>query len=290
MMRWLKLCIVALLFGCTARTPTPTAVLTVATFNLEWLGDGINDRKERTEQDLQRMAEVITELNADLIGIQEVENPQALRRLLRYLPGYEGAVGALGRQQNVGLLYRRTVQVQLLGEYTPLIVEPGRTRPGFVAYCRAGNFDFYVMVVHLKSSSRYDSTEELQQRARELRQRQAEQLARWVDSLLHAGPEQDVLLIGDFNDTPKRKRYPTLQALVEHPSLHFLTADLRSCRYERAYTIDHIVVTTSALQRYKSGSAFVANFYARFPFTVAEQISDHCPVVAQFDVSAPDND
>jgi len=167
MMRWLKLCIVALLFGCTARTPTPTAVLTVATFNLEWLGDGINDRKERTEQDLQRMAEVITELNADLIGIQEVENPQALRRLLRYLPGYEGAVGALGKQQNVGLLYRRTVQVQLLGEYTPLIVEPGRTRPGFLAYCRAGNFDFYVMVVHLKSSSRYDSTEELQQRARD---------------------------------------------------------------------------------------------------------------------------
>lgn len=276
--------------GSGGRHPRQRTVLTIGTFNIEWLGDGQNDRNPRTEEELQKLAAVIRESGADLLGVEEVENERALRRLLRYLPEFDGAVGSLGGQQNVGLIYRRDLQVQVLGEYTPLIVLPGRTRPGFLAYCRAGHADFFLMVVHLKSSSRYDSTEELQELARQLRLQQAQQLARWVDSLLAAGPEQDIVIVGDFNDTPRRRKYPTLTPLVEHPQLAFLTTDLRSCRYERAYTIDHIVVSRSFRARYKEGSAHVVNFYASYPFPEAERLSDHCPVVAQFDVAAPDND
>lgn len=275
-----------------SRQQPQSSVVTLGTFNIEWLGDGIGDRNPRSEEDLQRLAELIRQSGVDILGVQEVENERALQRLLRYLPEFTGVVGSLGGQQNLGLLYRRdrSLVVRGLGEYTPLIVQPGRTRPGLLAYCRAGNADFYLMVVHLKSTSRYDSTRELQELSRQLRLRQAQQLARWVDSLLAAGPEHDVVIVGDFNDTPRRARYPTLTPLVEHPQLEFLTTDLRSCRYERAYTIDHLVVSRSFRKRYVPGSAHVVNFYAQYPFPQAERLSDHCPVVAQFEVTTPDND
>jgi endonuclease/exonuclease/phosphatase family metal-dependent hydrolase len=297
-----RICIVWLLLSLTACQPVrqeparqngealTRQVLTLGTFNIEWLGDGVNDRNPRTDSELQRIAELIRQAGVDILGVQEVENERALQRLLRYLPEFQGAVGSLGGQQNVGILYRRGLEVRILGEYTPLIVQPGRTRPGFVVYCRVGNADFYLMVVHLKSTSRYDSTDELRQLSRQLRLQQAQRLARWVDSLIAAGPEQDVVILGDFNDTPRRRREPTLTPLVDHPALLFLTADLRSCRYERAYTIDHIVVSRSFARRYRTGSAHVVNFYAQYPFPEAERLSDHCPVVAQFDVAAPDND
>ncbi|MCS7176824.1 MAG: endonuclease/exonuclease/phosphatase family protein [Candidatus Kapabacteria bacterium] len=264
--------------------------ITIGTFNIEWLGDGINDRKPRTEEDLRRLGELIRRSGVDLLGVQEVENDRALRRLLRYLPDFEGIVGSLGGQQNLGLLYRRSVQVRSLGEYTPLMVQPGRTRPGLLAYCRAGNADFYLMVVHLKSTSRYDDTPELQVLSRQLRLRQAQRLSQWVDSLLARSRERDIVIVGDFNDTPRRRKYPTLTPLLENPALVFLTAELRSCRYERAYVIDHVVVSSSFRQRFRSGSAHVVNFYAQYPFSEAERLSDHCPVVAQFDVTQPDND
>ena len=50
------------------------------------------------------------------------------------------------------------------------------------------------MVVHFKSSSRYDSTPEMQTEARRMRSAQAEVVSKWVDSLLTHGKEQDVLL------------------------------------------------------------------------------------------------
>lgn len=237
-----------------------------------------------------RLAETIRRSGVDILGLQEVENRRALERLLRFLPEFTGFVGSLGGQQNLALLYRRGLKVQVLGEYTPLMLQPGRTRPGLLAYCQVGKTDFYLMVVHLKSTSRYDSTEQMRQLSRQLRLLQVQHLVRWVDSLYAATSERDVVIVGDFNDTPRRKQYPTLTPLVEHPELVFVTEHLRSCRYARAYTIDHIVVSRSFARRYHDGSAQVVNVYARYPFEQAERLSDHCPVVAQFDVTFPDHE
>ncbi|MCS7170312.1 MAG: hypothetical protein NZ949_06770, partial [Candidatus Kapabacteria bacterium] len=211
---WFLYCLFAALVSCAIiacqsrwQEPAHQALplfdlLTLGTFNIEWRGDGVNDRNPRTEAELQKLAELIRQSGVDLLGIQEIENEQALQRLLRYLPEFRGIVGSLGAQQNVGLLYRRGLEVRIVGEYTPLIVQPGRTRPGFVAYCRAGNADFYFMVVHLKSTSRYDSTPELRELSRRLRLHQVQRLAHWVDSLRATGSDRDIVVVGDFNDTP----------------------------------------------------------------------------------------
>ncbi|GAB1431044.1 hypothetical protein MASR2M18_18780 [Ignavibacteria bacterium] len=264
--------------------------LTVGTFNIAWLGDGHNDREKRDEDDYRAIAGVIRDTKADIIGLEEIENIEAIERVLKYLPGYKAYIGSGGRAQNVGVLYNSTVDVRIEGEYSPIAIEAGRNRPGLVAYCRKGNFDWIMMVVHLKSTSRYDSTERLRKASYLTRSQQAEKIVFWADSIRKSSAEQDVLIVGDFNDFPLRKTNPTLLPVLADPSLEFLTMNMSSCKYENMKSIDQILVSNSAKSRFYTGSENMINFQAALPKKQAAKISDHCPVTCQFDISEPDND
>lgn len=275
-----------LLGGCS----TAADHVTVGTFNIAWLSDGVNDHSERTEDDYRAIAGVIHDMEADIIGLEEIKNTAAINKVLKYLPGYSAHIGTLGREQNVGLLYNTSVEVKVEGEYTPIAIEAGRNRPGLVARCRKGNFDWMMMVVHLKSTSRYDSTEALRKASFLTRSQQAERLVQWADSVRENGAEKDVIIVGDFNDFPLRKTNPTLLPLVADTSLTFLTMNMRSCKNTTLYGIDHILISSSSRQRFITGSDRAVNFYATIPEKAAEKISDHCPVTGQFNTIIPDND
>lgn len=275
-----------LLGGCS----TSADRLTVGTFNIAWLGDGVHDRSERTEDDYRAIAGVIHDMEADIVGLEEIENEAAIGKVLKYLPGYSAHIGTLGREQNVGFLYNNSVEVHLEGEYAPIAIEAGRNRPGLVARCRKGNFDWVMMVVHLKSTSRYDSTEQLRKASFVARSMQAERIVHWADSVRENGAEKDLIIVGDFNDFPLRKTNPTLLPLVADTSLTFLTMNMRSCKNATMYGIDHILISSSLRQRFITGSDRAVNFYATIPEKAAEKISDHCPVTGQFDAAKPDND
>lgn len=280
------LIIVALLFaGCSAGDR-----LTVGTFNVEWLGDGHNDREKRDEEDYRAIADVIRDTGADVLGLEEIENIEAINRVLKYLPDYKAFIGSGGRAQNVGLLYNSSVDVRIEGEYSPIAIEAGRNRPGLVAHCRKGNFDWIMMVVHLKSTSRYDSTEQLRKASYLTRSQQAEKIVFWADSIRKSGAEQDVIIVGDFNDFPLRKTNPTLLPILADASLEFLTVNMSSCKYENMKSIDQILVSSSAKSRFYTGSERMVNFQAALPKKQASKISDHCPVTCQFDILKPDND
>ena len=79
--------------------------LTVGTFNLEWLGDGVRDRNDRAESDYKNIAEIIIKTKADILAVQEIENPAALMKVIRYLPNYSFYVGRGGAQQNLGFIF-----------------------------------------------------------------------------------------------------------------------------------------------------------------------------------------
>jgi len=104
----------------------------LGTFNLEWLGDGIDDKKPRSSADYMKFAEIIANSGMEIVGVQEVENPSAMKKIMKYLPDYKFIVGNKGSAQNLGLIYKNTIQVESLGEYTPLKVEPELTRPGLI--------------------------------------------------------------------------------------------------------------------------------------------------------------
>lgn len=175
-------------------------------------------------------------------------------------------------------------------EYMPVAVRGERNRPGFVVNCRKGNFDWTMMVLHLKSTSRADSTPQLKEEAILNRSLQAVKVSEWADSILANGKEKDILVVGDFNDSPQRKVNPTLTAMINDTNITFLTATLTSCKNTSWLNIDQIVASRSAAIRWRPAAMHHYNFNAAFRTEEANMISDHCPVLGQFEITVPDND
>ena len=291
-MRYLPVVVLAVvLASCAQPQGAPETTATIGTFNIEWLGDGDNDRKPRSDQDYLAIADIVIKSGADVIGVQEIENQAALDKVLRYLEGYQGFVSDGGNRQHVGVIYKTDVQVERIGDYAPLRLDrPERLRPGLVVSCRKGAFDWVQMVVHLKSTSRYDSTKALLDASRTIRRQQAEVLRAWADSVMDEGSELDVIISGDINDYPQRSRNATLDALVESDRLIFLTKDLPSSRGPKWHLIDHVIASDHAAQRLMPGSERVENPYDYLTDQQADRISDHCPVVVRFSTLGEDDD
>jgi endonuclease/exonuclease/phosphatase family metal-dependent hydrolase len=276
--------------SCTKVSFDKQQTVVVGTFNMEWLGDGIDDRINRSERDYERLAEVIENTNADVLGLQEIENEVALKRIMKYLPDYGYIIGNTGYIQNPAVVFRKDVEVKFIENYQPLAVVKNKSRAGLVVSVRKGNFDWIMMVVHLKSTSRYDSTQEMRTASYEMRRKQAEILRYWADSITTTTTEQDIIIVGDFNDNPKRPKSQNMQPLVHDESFRFLTEDYTSCANPNWDMIDHIVVNKSAIKRFFVNSQFVYNIYHAYTKSEIEKISDHCPVIVAFDIVTPDND
>ncbi len=263
--------------------------ITVASFNLEWFGDGIKDRNERSDYDCRRIAELIVDTGADIIGLQEIENKQAMERLMKFLPGYKYMLGETGYIQNPAILYRDTVKVEFVENYQPMVVKKDRTRAGLVVKAKKGNFDFLIMVVHFKSTSRYDSTEQMKIESYELRKLQAKVIRNWADSVYSNTNEKDIIIVGDFNDNPKRES-KVLSPITFGGEYLFLTDNLGSCKNPNWDNIDHIVINRSTFKRFVQGSVMMYNSHAKYEDYEVEKISDHCPVLSKFNIILPDND
>ncbi len=291
--------VLVFIFGCTRcskqqeakplKQLNPNEII-VGTFNIEWLGDGYNDRIERNEKDYQNIARIIEESQCDIVGVQEIENFNALAKLIRYLPEYSFYITKDDAPQKVGLIFHKSLKVKYISDYLPLEVEERKTRPGLIAAIEKGNFDFLTLVVHFKATSRFDDTKEKVEQSRILRMKQAQVVSDWVDSILSQKDEEDLFIIGDFNDSPIRKQFNTLIPLLSNNNLIFLTEQLKSCKFPNAYVIDHILITKQSLKRYINNSLSMYNTFRIYPQELAQKISDHCLVYARFDVTQPDND
>lgn len=270
-----------LLQSCKMAPEQALERIAVGTFNMEWFGDNSSDdHKLRTDIDDSLLADVVRCAGADILAVQEIENTQAMERLLRLLPEYRCIIGASGGKQRIGVLYRVPLQVTMLEELRSLVVEDGRTRAGLLVECTIGKARWLVLAVHLKSTSRADSTSVLVERSRLLRRAQVEQLRLWADSVLQQGNNSNIIILGDCNDSPHKKQ-STLDTLINFSRLAFLTCEMRSCTYSALPAIDHIIVSDSLLRRVVPGTLRAVNFRAALPEKEARRVSDHCPIVVQ---------
>ena len=81
--------IIILFSGCeTSKIFDNDDYLTIGTFNIEWLGDGINDNKPRNEAEIQQIADIIQSSEMEIIAVQEVENDTALAKIVEKLDDY----------------------------------------------------------------------------------------------------------------------------------------------------------------------------------------------------------
>lgn len=281
-------CSVIAFAGCSTAKMSDQDHVVIGTFNIEWLGDGADDMKPRTEGDYQRIADVIERTGVDVLGVEEIENQQALDRVLRYLPSYRGFVYDAGIKQNVGVVYRLPAKVTQVGAYEPLTLGITRMRPGLILHCAKGDLDWLMMVVHLKSTSRADSTDALRDESRIIRGKQAAMLRSWCDSVIKTTPEKDVVIAGDFNDfTGRRSDQATLTPLINSKEMQFLTGALHSCKNPNWYVIDHVVVSHTMRDRMVPSSERVDDTRAYLNGQEADAVSDHCPVTVRFVTRTP---
>jgi len=264
-------------------------ILTIGTYNTEWLGDGVKDRNLRTNNELIKIANMLSSLEADVIGVQEIENEIAMESVVSKMKGYKYYVCQLNKKskQRLGIIYKTIINIKNIKAYTPLLVPQYGVslRPGLIFNVEKNGVDFLCMLVHLKSTSKYDNTSEKQSLSREIRTQQNQILSNFVDSVNKISPKTKIILLGDYNDTPKRKKYNTMTSLINNPNIHFLTTEQKSCKYPSTYTIDHILINSPAKTIYIEGSLFQLNIFNMFSKEEVKKISDHCPILAKFDVS-----
>ena len=253
------------------------ADLTVMTWNLQ--------QYPLTDQTAARVVEIVEALEADLIGVQEIAYPDDFDALVAALPSYDGfdAWDDDDAYLRVGLLYR-TSRVEVRGTKTIFREDSyAFPRPVLTATVTmtstAGSFDFVFAVLHLKAK--------LDRQSMERRRRASERMDEWIRGRLATNAEQDYVIVGDLNDKVTDERdYNVFLPFLDAPDTYrFVTMD----RAERggysyipfASMIDHILVTTDALDEYVEGSAEILRLDDHLVRYV-DEISDHRPVVARF--------
>lgn len=268
----------------------------IGTYNIEWLErPGMRGDYERTEEDFYELGRIIaSDYGFDLVGIVEVVDQESIDRLLSYLPGYEAVFfGSGSESQHLALIYR-TGRVEILNAYEEDSVRIGNPflRPGLVVEARIGNFDFKLMLVHLKAF--FDSSSKAK------RLQQAQEINSWLDQQF-ADPsgERDFIVLGDMNDflgSPPLEEI-RLEGGVER--MHFLTEELETGDYstpEFESTVDHIAVSTDYTysppggpeREYISGSVDILPLTEMYSNYIL-RLSDHQPVVAAFRVTVDDD-
>ena len=202
---------------CPAENSEQAPELTVAQWNVENLFDFVDDpgnegddpftpdgwqhwSEQRYRRKLANLARVIHELDADILGLQEVENRRVLddlNDLLReqYGGGYEHSVHRDGPDH-------RGVDVALLSRIPPTatrwLTPMDGQREVLIADFETNGHRLTVFVNHWKSH--WGS----KKKATRMRGVQARAVRAEVDSLLDRDPAAAILLTGDFNDDVDR--------------------------------------------------------------------------------------
>lgn len=266
----------------------------VGSWNVEWLGDPDSGPGDEALQ-LANVADVLYDLDLDLVGLVEVVSEEAFEELLASLPGVQGLLAtdplveggrrAYGDgEQKVALLMRDRFTVTsarvilaeeswAFGGRPPMEVSLAFTEDG-----EPRTLD--VVVAHFKAMADWDGYTR--------RQRASEALEAWLEA---EHPRDWVLVVGDFNDdlddSTYRHRTSPFANFVGDPDYRFTTQALSiagtSTTVHFSATIDHHLVTASLARRFEEGSAEVLRPDAWID-DYGDTTSDHYPVLTRYDL------
>lgn len=280
--------------AAAAAQPSRTVDLTLAAYNVENYFDQFNDRytdDETTEPkdpaELAELAKAIRALDADFLGVSEMENEGELYRFvhehlsdMEYKHVYVGHRD-WGRGINNGGFSRVPVGGVTTHRFWPLTL-PGEDRQWSFArdviefdLRPAEGVSVSVFTVHFKSKrdSRGDPA------SAKWRLAEALALKRIIEGRLGANPRALIAVIGDMNDTPDS---PPLRALTagDRPllidTMARVPAEKKITYLREPYrsTIDYILVSPALARQLVPGSAGVGTQHLGG--------SDHGPVMATF--------
>ena len=248
--------------------------------------DEVTPAKPRAE--MERLAESIRQLNADVIAVEEVESRDYLQRFVDVFladMGYRHVVLFEGNDN-------RGIDVGLISRIPVGPVESNRhvTFPGLDGSPRRFNRDVLevtllpegappieVWIVHLKSN--VGGREE----AEPIRIPEAQQVRRMLDEDLTANPEARIIVTGDFNDTWDSNTLKTIVGPSEGAmwSAGSESTDPELVTYnegEFRSVIDFMLCSPAMARQFVKGS------YRNPQGSVESTGSDHNPISATFRV------
>ena len=270
-----------------------SSTFTLATYNVKNLFDDQDDpyhvdesTPAKPRDELERVADVIREIDADILALQEVEERGYLERYLEaLLPDldYQHVVHYEGndlRGIDVCLLSRLPIGAVTSFRHLRFRDEQNVPRRFNRDLLRVEVFPesgdaFEVWVVHLKSNH---GGREL---AETIRLGESREIRRLLDQRLEDDPQAQFVICGDFNDTFAS---PTMQAIVGvgGQALACFRNELSNpdtFTFNRApylSMIDFILCSPAMARRHQSGS-----YHVRVS-SLKESGSDHNPVSCRF--------
>jgi len=242
---------------------------TIGTFNIEWLGT-----KKRKEEDYKKIAQVIKDTDAQILGLEEISDEKGLKNVIKYLPDYGYILGKSGGQK-IGVLFdkkRVKYDVNSIDQIDEAQVGSRLRAPLLVNMKIDDGFDFTFVVAHLKAM--------FDEKAIATRTEQVTKVSEWIGKHLDGNKDKDLIVVGDLNDFVGSD---SLAPLQKGGKVHFLTEGLPKNFYSNVPykgLIDHCVVTNikgGALEEVVPGSIHTIN-EKDYP-NYLESVSDHKPVV-----------
>lgn len=303
--RFIKILCLAFLYflinGCNQRINNPVQVvlpdsqrINIPAFgkdsSFDLISWNIQNYPKLNEQTVSNVAEIITDLDAEIFGMQEIEDTSSFRQLLILLPEYDGVYSTdvynSGTYQKTAVIYKKSI-VQI-SDREMLFTGDSYSfpRPPLKVYVEVtypqSSFDFTLIVLHLKALGGSEN---------EARRRSAcEKLKNYLDAEIAGATDMDYIVIGDWNDELNDPiSQNVFQVFLNNPQNYtFLTKELandpvNNATYIGGYqsVIDHILISEDVKQEYANGQTEVLKLDLFFSAYVYE-VSDHRPVGANF--------
>lgn len=241
-----------------------------------------------------RIVEGLRILNADVVVLVEVnplEHAQTIANELSEEPGecYQSAATDQRRaRQEIAIVYKCDVELTSHGLLAGSDLDKQGYRSAVVAHMRVVNFDFALVGLHLKAGRGSSN--------RALRNQQNAYISGFIQGVLLTG-EQDVLVVGDYNMIPGRDN-ENFASLNADGSLRIVSSEDLTGSFSHISNgnpgnlLDGYAFTNLDPAEYVEASVEIVQMHQRMGLSLAEydeQVTDHLPVVAVFDVSV-DND
>ena len=271
--------------------PNPAAAtdLKIATWNLNWLtvretgSPGLPpDLHTRSQADFDRLRNYATELNADIVAVQEVDGYEAVRRVF---PAdlYHLVLSKDRVTQRVAIAIRRGIRYDPHPD-VPLTSDPNaRLRSGVDVTLNLGAQRLRLLAVHLKQGCQNPRLDRAQGRDCQTLFGQATPLRAWIADRAATG--EAFVVLGDFNRWMD-KRDPFIAQLRQSAPLARATEGFASPCWGAETFIDHILAGGPARDWMRPDTMLVLKYRETGP-EWKNRLSDHCPVSVRFILPEP---
>jgi endonuclease/exonuclease/phosphatase family metal-dependent hydrolase len=270
-------CIAFVLSLLTASAPR-AAELKIATWNLNWLtsrATGLpDDVKVRQPEDFDRLRAYATELNADVVAFEEVDNAETARRVF---PREIYSIHMSGDRvrQRVGIAVRRGLAYTVNPDVTAIALDPmAHLRSGIDVTLNPSVGPLRVLAVHLKQGCQYLNFDQSPNRTCMTLMSQFDLVMQWIAARHDEGVP--FLVLGDFN-RGLDKNDPFIRKIESATPLTRATEGYSSPCWGQEAFIDHILIGGAARGWVKPNSLRVLAYRETDP-AWKERLSDHCPV------------